>query len=138
MTVPFIRKSTQRNSSWPKETALHLKAAYICADLSIDPSLFPCSRAADHTFLGVQLAESSYLNLANTNNRQSATSRTTKATLGQSCGGNPRLRRRFVRNWIPTDRAIIGMKNKNGWLICISCVIVLHRVATPAPQRVDS
>jgi hypothetical protein len=23
---------------------------YICADLSIDPSLFPCSRAADHTF----------------------------------------------------------------------------------------
>jgi hypothetical protein len=24
MTVPFIRKSTQRNSSWPGETALHL------------------------------------------------------------------------------------------------------------------
>jgi hypothetical protein len=53
MTVPFIRKSTQRNSSWPGETALHLKAEYICADLSIDPSLFPCSRAADHTFSGI-------------------------------------------------------------------------------------
>jgi type I restriction enzyme, R subunit len=26
MTVPFIRKTTQRNSSWPGETALHLKA----------------------------------------------------------------------------------------------------------------
>jgi hypothetical protein len=25
---------------------------YICADLSIDPSLFPCSRATDHTFRG--------------------------------------------------------------------------------------
>ena len=36
MTVPFIRKSTQRNSSWPGEPALHLKAEYICADLSID------------------------------------------------------------------------------------------------------
>ena len=55
MTVPFIRKSTQRNSSWPGETVLHLKAEYICADLSIHPSLFPCSRAADHTFAGCSL-----------------------------------------------------------------------------------
>jgi hypothetical protein len=52
MTVPFIRKNTQRNSSWPGDSALHTKAEYICADLSIDPSLFPCSRAADHTFSG--------------------------------------------------------------------------------------
>jgi hypothetical protein len=44
-----IRKSTQRNSSWPGESALHTKAEYICADLSIDPSLFPCSQTADHT-----------------------------------------------------------------------------------------
>src|SRR6202041_39842 len=29
---------------------LHPKAAYICADLSPRPQLFPCSRAADHTF----------------------------------------------------------------------------------------
>jgi len=49
MTVPFIRKSTQRNSSWPGDFALHPKAEYICADLSIHSSLFPCSRAADHT-----------------------------------------------------------------------------------------
>jgi hypothetical protein len=28
---------------------------YICADLSIDPPLFPCSRAADHTFSGSPL-----------------------------------------------------------------------------------
>jgi hypothetical protein len=34
MTVPFIRKSTQRNSSWPGEFVLHRKAEYICADLS--------------------------------------------------------------------------------------------------------
>jgi hypothetical protein len=27
---------------------------YICADLSIDPTLFPCSRAADHTFQGIR------------------------------------------------------------------------------------
>src|ERR1700678_1228643 len=53
MTVPFIRKSTRRNSSWPGDSALHSKAEYICADLSIDPSLFPCSPAADHTFAGV-------------------------------------------------------------------------------------
>jgi len=33
-----------------REFALHTKAEYICADLSIDPSLFPCSPAADHTF----------------------------------------------------------------------------------------
>jgi hypothetical protein len=26
---------------------------YICADLSIDPTLFPCSRTADHTFAGI-------------------------------------------------------------------------------------
>src|SRR5580704_8493056 len=52
MTVPFIRKSTQRNSSWPGDFALHPKAEYICADLSIHSSLFPCSRAADHTFEG--------------------------------------------------------------------------------------
>jgi hypothetical protein len=54
MTVPFIRKSTQRNSSWPGEFALHTKAEYICADLSIDPSLFPCSQTADHTFQGIK------------------------------------------------------------------------------------
>ena len=30
----------------------HPKTEYICEDLSIDPSLFPCSRAADHTFSG--------------------------------------------------------------------------------------
>ena len=52
MTVRFIRKNTQRNSSWPGDAALHTKAEYICADLSIDPSLFPCSRTADHTFPG--------------------------------------------------------------------------------------
>src|SRR5277367_3152695 len=56
MTVPFIRKSTQRNSSWPGDAALHTKAEYLCADLSIDPSLFPCSRAADHTFSGTTAA----------------------------------------------------------------------------------
>ena len=51
MTVPFIRKSTQRNSSWPGDLIyLQSKAEYICADLSIRHSLFPCSRAADHTF----------------------------------------------------------------------------------------
>jgi hypothetical protein len=38
-----------------RETALHLKAEYIGADLSIDPSLFPCSRAADHTFAGPKM-----------------------------------------------------------------------------------
>ena len=52
MTVPLIRKSTQRNSSWPGGSTLHTKAEYICADLSIAPSLFPCSQAADHTFPG--------------------------------------------------------------------------------------
>ena len=53
MTVPFIRKSTQRNSSWPGDLIyLQSKAEYICADLSIRHSLFPCSRAADHTFQG--------------------------------------------------------------------------------------
>ena len=52
MTVPFIRKSTQRNSSWPGDFALHPKAEYICADLSIAPTLFPCSQTADHTFQG--------------------------------------------------------------------------------------
>jgi hypothetical protein len=31
------------------DAALHTKAEYICAGLSIDPSLFPCSRTADHT-----------------------------------------------------------------------------------------
>jgi hypothetical protein len=31
MTVPFIRKSTQRNSSWPGDSA-YTKAEYICAD----------------------------------------------------------------------------------------------------------
>src|SRR5271163_440490 len=35
MTVPFIRKNTQRNSSWPGESNLQIKAEYICADLSI-------------------------------------------------------------------------------------------------------
>src|SRR5258705_126288 len=35
MTVPVIRKSTQRNSSWPGDYALHTKAEYICADLLI-------------------------------------------------------------------------------------------------------
>ena len=36
MTVPFIRKSTQRNSSWPGDLIyLQSKAEYICADLSI-------------------------------------------------------------------------------------------------------
>ena len=34
VTVPFIRKSSQRNSSWPGESVLHRKAGYICADLS--------------------------------------------------------------------------------------------------------
>jgi len=34
---------------------LQSKAEYICADLSICHSLFPCSRAADHTFEGLQL-----------------------------------------------------------------------------------
>jgi hypothetical protein len=29
---------------------LHQKAAYICADLSSRPQLFPCSRTADHTY----------------------------------------------------------------------------------------
>jgi hypothetical protein len=66
MTVPFIRKSTRRNSSWPGDSALHSKAEYICADLSIDPSLFPCSPAADHTFSGnlitIQRMNSSVLN----------------------------------------------------------------------------
>ena len=52
MTVPFIRKSTQRNSSWPGVSTLHPKAEYICADLSIHSSLFPCSQTADHTFPG--------------------------------------------------------------------------------------
>ena len=52
MTVPFIRKSTQRNSSWPGVSTLHTKAEYICADLSIHSSLFPCSQTADHTFQG--------------------------------------------------------------------------------------
>jgi hypothetical protein len=41
MTVPFIRKSTQRNSSWPGDLNLQQQAEYICADLSFDPSLFP-------------------------------------------------------------------------------------------------
>ena len=51
MPVPFIWKSTQRNSSWPGDLiCLQSKAEYICADLSIAHSLFPCSRAADHTF----------------------------------------------------------------------------------------
>src|SRR5258708_1170903 len=58
MTVPFIRKSTQRNSSWPGDFALHPKAEYICADLSIASSLFPCSRAADHTFAGTTASRS--------------------------------------------------------------------------------
>jgi hypothetical protein len=52
MTVPFIRKSTQRNSSWPGVSTLHTKAEYICADLSIHSSLFPCSQTADHTYAG--------------------------------------------------------------------------------------
>jgi hypothetical protein len=34
MTVPFIRKSTQHNSSWPGEFVLHRKAEFIRADLS--------------------------------------------------------------------------------------------------------
>jgi hypothetical protein len=50
ITVPFIRKNTQRNSSWPRDSTLHSKAEYICANLSIGTSVFPCSRAADHTF----------------------------------------------------------------------------------------
>jgi hypothetical protein len=33
-TVPFIRKGTRRNSSWPGEPTLHKQAEYICADLS--------------------------------------------------------------------------------------------------------
>ena len=52
MTVPFIRKGTQRNSSWPGVSTLHTKAEYICADLSVHSSLFPCSQTADHTFWG--------------------------------------------------------------------------------------
>jgi hypothetical protein len=32
-TVPFIRKGTRRNSSWPGELTLHKQAEYICADL---------------------------------------------------------------------------------------------------------
>ncbi len=49
MTVPFIRKSTQRNSSWPGDSSplkgrIHLRRP-------VDPpSLFPCSQTADHTF----------------------------------------------------------------------------------------
>ena len=35
-----------------RRSTLHSKAEYICADLSIDSSLFPCSRAADYTFIG--------------------------------------------------------------------------------------
>jgi hypothetical protein len=45
----------QRNSSWPGESTLHTKAEYICADLSNDPSLFPCSQTADHTLPGMRL-----------------------------------------------------------------------------------
>jgi hypothetical protein len=41
MTLPFIRKSMQRNSSWPGDSTLHTKAEYICADLSLHSSLFP-------------------------------------------------------------------------------------------------
>jgi hypothetical protein len=52
MTVSFIRKSTQRISSWPGGSALHPKAEYICADLSTRSSLFPCRQTADHTFPG--------------------------------------------------------------------------------------
>ena len=33
-----------------RRICLHRKAEYICADLSIDPSLFPCSQTANHTF----------------------------------------------------------------------------------------
>jgi len=33
-----------------RRTSLQLKAEYICADLSIHSSLFPCSQTADHTF----------------------------------------------------------------------------------------
>src|SRR5580658_6150020 len=36
-----------------RRICLHRKAEYICADLSIDPSLFPCSQTADHTFQGI-------------------------------------------------------------------------------------
>jgi hypothetical protein len=35
MTVPFFRKSSQRNSSWSGVSTLHTKAEYICADLSV-------------------------------------------------------------------------------------------------------
>ena len=36
-----------------KSAVLHTKAEYICADLSIHSSLFPCSQTADHTFWGI-------------------------------------------------------------------------------------
>lgn len=35
-----------------QENLLHTKAEYICTDLSIASSLFPCSRVAGHTFAG--------------------------------------------------------------------------------------
>jgi hypothetical protein len=51
MTVPFIRKNTQRNSSWPGDSTLHTKAEYICADLSLPSSLFPLQSEGGHTFM---------------------------------------------------------------------------------------
>jgi hypothetical protein len=52
MTVPFIRKSTQRNSSWPGDLNLQQQAEYICADLSFDPSLFPLQSGGGPYILG--------------------------------------------------------------------------------------
>jgi hypothetical protein len=56
----FERCSGSGKDIFALDNAFALIDQYICADLSIDPSLFPCSRAADHTFRDVQGRKQSF------------------------------------------------------------------------------
>jgi hypothetical protein len=51
-----LKGQTRAQLILARRTTLHPKAVYICADLSSRPKLFPCSRAADHTFVTVSRA----------------------------------------------------------------------------------
>jgi hypothetical protein len=51
------RCTRQREGYFVLDNIFALIDEYICADLSIHSSLFPCSQTADHTFSGTPILE---------------------------------------------------------------------------------